>query len=260
MNDLFTRIAFSPSRLDATIFIKNQLTKYLNNNSRVLDVGSGGPYLLNLLLELNLNLNYLGIDVHPKKFSFESKNINKKIIKVDFLKYVSNSKFDMIACLWVLEHIKDDTIAMKNISKHMNHDSIAILAVPSIWSWPIEFGRHGFKYYTLPSITKATKDAKLNVVTSYRAGGLLGLIFMIFYSWPRYPVLILALLIFTPAKLLNLTSSWKDFSSKLISRIFYSYQKSEKGLRLHNLFVSKIVTLDNKFKIFPTSYVLILKK
>lgn len=259
--DLIEAIPFSPSRLDASFFIESQLKKYLRNNYKILDVGSGSGYLLLLLSDLNYKLNYFGLDKQPKMFAFGSKLIEKKIIKADFLKFHSKRKFDIVTCLWVLEHIKKDTQAIENMPNYLKNSSVAIIAVPSIWSWPIEFGRHGFRYYTKQNIIKKATQSGFKVIKFYEAGGLLGLIFMIFYSWPRYLFLVPLYLIYKIIRFSKITNqSWPDFSKNFVQNTFYRYHSSKKAINIHNNIVRTIVNIDNKLKFMPASYVLVLEK
>lgn len=142
----------------------------------------------------------------------------------------------------------------------MINNGTAIIAVPSVWSWPIEFGRHGYHYYTKQHIINLAKNSAFSVESFHSTGGIFGLIFMIGYSWPRYLLLSLSLPVFYYLKLTQNNISWKNYSKNLISRTLYSYHKCKSGVDLHNSIVKKVVTIDDKFKIFPASYVLILKK
>src|SRR3990167_6714171 len=254
-------IPFSPSRLDATNFMLAWFKRHAGNDQKVIDVGSGGAFLPSLLSTLDKRLDYLGVDIDPKKNSIKTDKIKVKIVKKDILQFDSPKKFDIAACLWTLEHIKNHQSVCKKIFGLLNKEGFTVIAVPSIWSWPVEFGRHGFRYYSKSQIIKLVQSAGFGIDEFYEAGGILGLLFMLVYSWPRYLVLLPLSIIYLSLKLLGITqNSWKEFSHKVVSKLFYSYHGSKNGVLLHNLIVSKIVALDNKLKIFPASYVLILKK
>jgi SAM-dependent methyltransferase len=256
MNDL---VPFSPSRLDITNFLIRKLQKYKKKYS-ILDVGCGRLYFYKILYLLKVKGNYLGIDIDPSFPKDISKDLEVKILKRDFLKLRIQTKFDVIVCLWVLEHIKDNAKTLSKISNLIKDNGLVIVAVPSIWSWPVEFGRHGYHYYSKNKITNMLTKSDFEIVETYSGGGLLGLVFMLLYSWPRFVVLIPALFIYFISKLLGFQISWKKFSGSLINTIFYSYHKYKSALTLHNRLVSKIVEFDNKFKIFPASFLIIAKK
>src|SRR3972149_11935211 len=152
------QIPFSPSRLDATYFMLGWFKQNLNDGQKVIDVGSGGNFLPSLLSALDKKLDYLGVDIDPKKSALKTGNIKIKIVKKDILKFNSSGKFDVLACLWTLEHIKNDQGACKKIFGLLNKEAFAVIAVPSIWSWPIEFGKHGYRYYSKSQITKLVES------------------------------------------------------------------------------------------------------
>lgn len=259
--NLLYSIPFSPSRLDATYFMLAWFKRHTGNGQKVIDVGSGGTFLPSLLSTLGKKLDYLGVDIDPKKSAIKTDKIKIKIVREDFLKFKSSQKFDITACLWTLEHIKNHQEACKKIFGLLNKGGFAVIAVPSIWSWPIEFGRHGYRYYSKSQIKKLVQTAGFRTDKFYEAGGLLGLLFMLIYSWPRYVVLLPLSIIYLFVKFFGIhKKSWKEFSHKVVSSLFYAYHRSKSGVLFHNMIVSKIVALDNKLKIFPASYFLILKK
>ena len=259
--NLLETIPFSPSRFDATYIMLLWFKQNVENGQMVIDIGSGGAFLLSLLSTLDKKLDYLGVDIDPKKNSIKTDKIKVKIVKKDILQFNSSGKFDIAACLWTLEHIKNDQGACKKIFGLLNKEAFAVIAVPSIWSWPIEFGKHGYRYYSKSQITKLVQSAGFRIVEFHEAAGFLGLLFMLIYSWPRYLVLLPSLPLYISLKFFGIAQdSWKKFSHKVVSNLFYAYHRSKKGVLFHNMIVSKIVVIDNKFKIFPASYVLILKK
>jgi SAM-dependent methyltransferase len=250
---------FSPSRLDITNILIRKFQRE-RKKYRILDVGSGKLYFYQILTSLKIRGSYLGIDIEPLEIKRGLKHLSAKVLKRDFLKVKINSKFDIVVCLWVLEHIKDDKKPLSKINSLVKNDGLLFVAVPSIWSWPIEFGRHGYHYYSMNKITNMLTKSEFKIMEIYGGGGLAGLIFMLLYSWPRFIVLIPAFLVYLLIKELGYQISWRKFSGSLINTIFYSYHKYEPALILHNKLVSWIVDFDNKFKIFPASYLVIAKK
>src|SRR3990167_4415186 len=241
------QIPYSPSRLDTTMFLKNNIRKYLRPDQSIIDIGCGAMYLSNLLDSLKLKINYLGVDLNPKNTKFRSVYLKTKIVKGDILNFKAKRKFDLVACLWTLEHIKNHQGACKKMFGLLNKEGFTVIAVPSIWSWPIEFGRHGFRYYSKPQIIKLAQSAGFRIVEFHEAGGFLGLLFMLIYSWPRYLVLLPLSIIYLFFKFFGIAQdSWKKFSHKVISSLFYVYHRSEKGVLIHNMIVSKIVAVDNE--------------
>jgi SAM-dependent methyltransferase len=254
-------IPFSPSRLDATEILKGILKQNIRSPKKIIDVGCGKLFFYNILDELEVKGEYLGIDINPAELLDPSKKLVSKVLKENFLTYKIDQKFDLVACLWVLEHIKEDERAFKKISEITNKEGMLLLALPSVWSWPIELGRHGFHYYSPKNIIQWADKYNFEIINFNEAGGFLGLLFMLIYNWPRllslFPVYVLYQILFR----LKLThSSWENFSSKLVSGIFYRYHRYKGGLSVHNFIVKNIVEVDRLLRIFPASYLVMLKK
>jgi len=252
---------FSPSRYDSSNYLTEKLQSIIKSNNNVLDVGCGKLYFLEILNKINKSVNYLGIDLNPKTNMKFKKNIKSRIIQQSIISFKTKNKFDLIVCLWVLEHIKNDKLAQKIMFNHVKKNGYLIIAVPTIWTWPLEFGRHGFHYYSLGIIKNITANKQLKVREIYTAGGLLGLLFMIVYNWPRFLILIPSFILY---KILSFskktTLTWQQFSKKVIDVTWYRYHKSPMLVHFHNTMVQSIVKIDNLIKIFPQSYIIILQK
>lgn len=254
-------IPFSPSRFDATQFLIQEIRPIIKNEKDFLDVGCGKLFFYNLLVDLEAGGRFTGIDLDPGKISRQSSKIQSKLVRADFLKFQTSKRYDLVTCLWVLEHIRDDRKAIEKLHSLVNTNGFLILAVPSIWSWPFEFGRHGYHYYSENLILRYLKDTGLKVIKLYNSAGILGFSFMLFYNWSRFLILILSLPFYLMLSTIGLyRKSWKDFSSDLISSTLYRYHRSEFGIFLHNSIVKFIVAVDNKLKVLSASYIVIAKK
>lgn len=251
-------IPFSPSRYDATVYFKREK---IEKRKEILDVGCGRLFLLNFLVSKKYNGKYFGIDIDPRIPQDFLKLKNAKIKKVDVFHLKTRKKFDLISCLWVLEHIKEDKKALARISKLLSPNGILLLAVPSIWSWPFEFGRHGYHYYSKRKIAEMAKEAKLEIQKDYESGGFLGFIFMLAYNWPRLFLLLPAVFIFKILKNFKLThDNWEKFSSSLINKTIYRYHNNASFVSFHNRIVKTLVNFDNKAKFLPATYIYLLNK
>ncbi|OGD93668.1 hypothetical protein A2697_01630 [Candidatus Curtissbacteria bacterium RIFCSPHIGHO2_01_FULL_41_44] len=298
-------IPYSPSRLDSTKYFLKNLPKYVVGSKNLLDVGCGKLYFFDMLEELNFKGTYLGIDIDPKKLTYFKiakntdvspwmrrynpreastkrkknhgrqpvevyypKGIEFKIQKKSILDFKGEKKFDMAICLWVLEHIKSDSLAIDKINAILKPKGILVIAVPSIWSWPFEFGRHGFHYYSKSRIQKMLAESGFEILEQHSSGGAAGFLFMIAASWPRLLSLIPLLIIYALANKLSLNNkrsfssnkNWKDFSTNFVRNTFYKYHNYKIGINIHNFIVDKITVVDNLFKILPASHILILRK
>lgn len=258
-SELKSILPFSPSRYEGTILIENQLKKWTISKSKILDVGHGKFYLLYLLKNINESFSYTGLDIEDHISKIDG--IKVKTIKRDITKFKTSKKFDIITCLWVLEHIKNDKLALKRIYSLLESNGIFILSVPSIWSWPFEFGRHGYHYYSKEKLLEITQKEGFEVFNFHSLGGLFGWLFMILYSWPRYLFLILLLPSYILlSKIGFIKQNWKKFSSIAVSKTFYRYHKNKNAVLAHNTVISNLSRIDSFAKLFPSSYLLIAKK
>ncbi len=249
----------SSTRLDATTFLLNRLNPYLKKKQRILDIGCGKLFFYKLLNKIAFKGSYVGVDIDPTESFEKVKKLKTSVIKQDFVTYNSSAKYDVVVCLWVLEHIKNDQAVLARAHDLLSKDGIFFLVVPSIWSWPVEFGRHGHHYYTKSRITHMVKTAGFTLVELYGSGGFLGLMFTLIMSWPRYLILVPTIFVYSIFKPLGVVKkSWKSYSKMVVFNSWYLYIKYPRAVALQNFIVKHIVRLDNKLKLFPASYVLVL--
>lgn len=111
------------------------INKYLNSNKKVLDIGTGTGTIA--LYIGSKNKYVLGIDISKKAIEAaksNSKNLGLKNVffkVMDFPEKVPSSKYDMIICSEVLEHLKNDKKALKLIYRLLKPGGIAIISTPS---------------------------------------------------------------------------------------------------------------------------------
>ncbi len=258
-----TNNPLSPSRYDSNQYFKNQLPKYLSKTKNLIDIGCGKLYFLKMLQTdiNNFDGNYFGIDITiPHVTEKLQKTSNIKFKKISVLDFRTNKKFDTAVCLWVLEHIEGDELALDKMNKLLKRKGVLVIAAPSIWSWPFEFGRHGFHYYSKIKLNNMINLSGFRVLENYSAGGLLGDLFMIFYNWQRFLILIPLYFIHKPFSIFGKKTSWEDISKRVIVNTVYRYHRSSRLVNIHNEIVKTIVKFDNKFKILPASYIIIAQK
>lgn len=254
-------IPYSPSRLDTTEYLVKTLKKPLASCKTILDVGCGKLYFYSLLKDLKFKGKYTGIDLEIKKKKNQYPNIKTEIKRASILHFKSTHKFDAVVCLWVLEHIKDNDLAISKIYGQIKHGGVLVAAVPSIWTWPFEFGRHGYHYYSKSTFLKLLDLHRFKIIKFYSAGGILGFLFMVLYNWPRFLILIPAFLIYKILVAISVEkSSWKNFSKKIIENSIYYYHRSPYAVKVHNKIIETIDKVDQNIKILPSSYIVIAKK
>ena len=116
----------------------------LTSRTRILDLGCGTGSNLAKIRALNLPFkNYLGVDFSPdmlriarNKFN-PQKNVEfqeKDITRLDML-----SKFDILLCSWVLEHIQEPARFVNNIVSNMKSQNKLFLVFYSRPKWYVNY-------------------------------------------------------------------------------------------------------------------------
>lgn len=107
-------------------FVFKQLKKYYPKT--VLDIGTGTTALPHLIR--NCGFLVTAIDNIRDYWSDGMKNRHYHVIDDDITKTQVKSKFDLILCISVLEHIKDSTGAVKNMLSLLNSGGHLVLTCP----------------------------------------------------------------------------------------------------------------------------------
>jgi len=157
--DKFSIYHYKSQVADAVNTYKN-ISKYLNKNSKILEVGGGLHFLSNYLAYLKYNITSIEpggfrreIDVMRKKF-LELKEKKLVIRNLNLEKFSkTDEKFDFIFSVNVLEHTK-------NIKKHLsaqskllrNSNSLCLIRCPN-YSFPYE---SHFNLFHIPFLEKLT--------------------------------------------------------------------------------------------------------
>lgn len=260
----------SPNRYTGFLWLKRSLERILKKDKKykILDAGCGAGFYAQFLKEMGVKGGYLGVDLKFKKDVFSlrgSKDFSLRFKKTDLGKLRLTEKFDVILSLWVLEHLKNDLRTLKLLKKHLRKEGLLILAVPSIWTWPFEFGRHGFCYYSLNGIKRLVSMAGLKIVNFGRCGGPFGWFFVLLYDWLSLLVLIPVLGVYQLLGKLPKRKTKKDLggaesSRKILNNSIFLYKKSKIGREIHYHLVKLISIADQKLPIMESSYFLVLKR
>lgn len=168
------------------------LDMYLKDNSKILDVGSGVGTLDFYLAKKGCTVT--GIDISTK--AVRVANQNARIFGLSNLRfYIGNvnkfkfsSKFDLILCSEIIEHVEDDSKLLKDLRKHLNEDGIIFLTTP-LETAPLyklgltnEFDRRvgHIRRYTLGKLKVLATQNKLKIVDVYYSDGIFRNIFFVF--------------------------------------------------------------------------------
>lgn len=261
----------SPSRYESFYVLTKFIKARFLRKDKILEIGCGSG--INALLLDNLLTQkscYNGIDL---EFKGSTKIIKRKLkrIKANFKHmdarklFFKKSSFDLVLSLWSLEHIQDDIKALREAYRVLKNGGIILLAVPSIFTFPFQLGRHGFHYYKKEGIITKLKKAGFRIKRVSSLGGFFGFLFSLFQNW--LDLLILApfglfFKIFAHEKLKG--DSRQDLGGGLAKKITsYTtclYRKTLIGRKIHFNILRLIRIIDNYFPIFPASYFLMAEK
>lgn len=260
----------SPNRYTGFIILKEILTSLLKRGkeSQILDAGCGRGVYADFLKELGVKGSYLGIDLEFKQdvSAFkETQNFKIKFKRVNLNKFNLKQKFDLILSLWTLEHLKDDLGALELLKNHLKEQGWLILAVPSFYTWPFEFGRHGFHYYSLDRVKQLVKRAGFKIIKFKKCGGPFGWLFVLCYDWLSFLVVIPVLGCYKILGKLPKKKTREDLGSAQLSRTIlnntiFAYKKIRIGRKRHYNLVRRITQIDSCLPFLESSYFLVLKR
>lgn len=128
----------------------------LKKGDRVIDIGCGRGFYVNLLSNLNLSLEVFGIDLNEKYLKAAKKGLKRKKVllkKGNALKLPFETNcFDKVIASEILEHIDKDIMAVEEIYRVLKPGGIALISVPNknypfLWdplNWVLErlFDKH----------------------------------------------------------------------------------------------------------------------
>lgn len=259
----------SPNRYMGFLLLKKYLARFLkvNQQYKVLDAGCGIGVYADFLKELDIKGTYLGVDLEFKHKVSDFKGTKDFLIrfkKGDLARLNLNKKFDLILSLWTLEHLKDDLKALNVLKEHLEKKGLLFLAVPSFHTWPFEFGRHGFHYYSFRDLERLIKKAGLKILAHKKCGGPFGWLFVLFYDWLSFLVLVP---VFGFYKILGKLPKRKtredlgkaELSRRILNNTIFVYKKMRLGRRIHYNLVKVISKIDEKLPFLESSYFLVLE-
>lgn len=135
-----------------------------NNDNKVLDIGCGAGTSIDILRSLG---RVWGIDVNSEAIN-ESRNCGYiSLEKSDICTYSKhNHFFDLVACLDVLEHLKDDDVVLKKIKTLLKRNGMLLITVPAfmfLWS-ENDNAVHHLRRYTAKKLTNKLKKNGFQVI------------------------------------------------------------------------------------------------
>lgn len=111
-----------------------RVLNYISRSSIVLDVGCGQSATFLKAISHRIKQGF-GVDM--KTNACQVRNIKILKLKFDHCLPFSNSSFDVVTMLAVLEHIEDEEQILQEIYRVLVPGGRLIITVPSVWSQPI---------------------------------------------------------------------------------------------------------------------------
>jgi trans-aconitate methyltransferase len=111
------------------------LKKYIENESKILELGCGNGRLLSELKDKHVD--YTGIDFSPTLIKLAKKAHPKAdFIEENITKFKSDEKYNNIVCIAALHHIPSNTLrisTLKHWSKYLKPDGKLMVSVWNLW-------------------------------------------------------------------------------------------------------------------------------
>lgn len=159
---------YGPASLHRRRIIRNFI-KNISFNS-ILEIGCGNGYFLKyLLMELNIDvskINITGVDISPNAIKLAQKTLNGSFYDMDISIDKLESKFDLVICSEVLEHIDDYKSALKNIAEMCN--KYLIISTPCG-----KYGDHSesmIRYYPKKTLVSDLNETGFKILKSKKWG------------------------------------------------------------------------------------------
>jgi len=192
--------------------ILDNITK--NKKIKILDFGCGPGSTINVLKKFGTTY---GIDIEPRaiKYCREKGIKNVLLVKQNKKLPFKNATFDLIACLDVLEHIKNDSSTLNEFSRILNNNGVVIITVPSfhfLWG-ELDIRSHHVRRYNRKELINKLENSGFKIQK-------------IFYFNYLFFVLIAIIRLFQKTKLGNRTSWGVDpviqnyFINNLLTLLF----------------------------------------
>lgn len=116
-----------------------EIEHYLGNNKgSILDIGCGEGFVLNAFHKKGWNVT--GLDFSHDGVSRHFPHLTEKVVKGDVFNSLeklmeSGTKFDLIVCNNVLEHVLDPVAFLKKFKSLCHSDTLIRIQVPNDFSW-----------------------------------------------------------------------------------------------------------------------------
>lgn len=137
MMALFFSQVFWVTHYKVNMFFLEDVCSNNKKNGEILEVPAGTGIFISTFLERNQGWHGAAVDLSDSAIEFAKRTINTfglpsniiELIKNDFYKHESNSKYDIILCGEFLEHLEDPLAALKKLYSLLKDDGEVFLTV-----------------------------------------------------------------------------------------------------------------------------------
>lgn len=141
LKEFYERKAHSYSEVDrlGTERYKYALKELtLKDGVKIVDLGCKNGTLLNLLREMGLKYEYIGVDISDYTLSkVQVDSAYEKLVVRDIMEGipVSSNWADVVFCLELIEHLKTPVCAFEEMSRVMKPTAVAVVSTPYPYYW-----------------------------------------------------------------------------------------------------------------------------
>jgi len=143
----------------------NKILNNFNTNFEIaLDAGCGVGSNFEVLKKYSKTV--LGIDISTDSLLFCSSKDYDRLTQVAISNFDSDTKFDLIILLDVLEHIEDDLSAVKNLYSHLKKNGVLVISVPAhsfLWNINDIFSHH-LRRYSIKEVKRIVGACNLRIL------------------------------------------------------------------------------------------------
>ncbi|HYL66109.1 MAG TPA: class I SAM-dependent methyltransferase [Nitrosopumilaceae archaeon] len=132
--------------IDDTIRRVNFIRRFTPKNGKILEVGSGHGFFVELMRKKKYNIT--GIEISIEKRMMSKKVTRAKILDIDInMQSPDIGNFDTIVMFHVLEHIADPISFLKNVKKLLKPKGKLIVEVPNYDDFQLELNKSYREFY-----------------------------------------------------------------------------------------------------------------
>jgi len=236
-----------------------------NRGAKILDLGCGQGQYAEVIKKLNLEGEYLGIDIQSRE---NWNNITSKDeLKINFMAHdaeklsLINKNYNFLFAITSFEHFKNQESVINGAYQITNNNGKILIIIPSHYSY-LNYWTHGYRRYSNYSLKKLVEDAGYIDIKIGKIGGIFS--FCFHFLWANISRLIqkvLKLIVFL-CFLGNMKKAREKLPTllKLLDNIMFLHLKLKLGKIIHKFFIITTNKLDKWVPIFEIGYYCIAKK